>query len=39
MEMKNKTSFEHGAQPGVNEYRAPPGVIFAFNFDNEAQKK
>ena len=25
-----KTSFEHGAPPGVNEYRVPPGVISAF---------
>ena len=30
MKIVNKTNFEHGAPPGVNEYRAPPGVIFAF---------
>ena len=30
MKIVNKTSFEHGAPPGVNEYRAPPGVISAF---------
>ena len=26
MKIVNKTSFEHGAPPGVNEYRAPPAV-------------
>ena len=27
MKIVNKTSFEHGVPPGVNECRAPPGVI------------
>jgi len=30
MKIVNKTSFEHDVPPGVNEYRAPPGVISAF---------
>ena len=30
MKIVNKTSFEHGAPRGVNEYRVPSGVISAF---------
>ena len=30
MKIVNKISFEHGAPSGVNEYRAPHGVISAF---------
>ena len=31
MKVVNKTSFKHGAPPGVNEYRVPPGAISAFS--------
>ena len=30
MEIVNKPNFEHGAPPGVNEYKVPPGVISDF---------
>jgi len=32
MKIVNKKSFECGAPPGVNDYRAPPGVISAFYY-------
>jgi len=31
MKIVNKTSFEYGAPPGVDEYRAPSGVISVFD--------
>ena len=30
MEIVNKAGFEYGAPTGINEYKAPPGVIAVF---------
>ena len=36
IEIVNKIKFEQGAQFGVNEYRAPPGVISILNINGDS---